>query len=415
VGASLSILTSDDIASSVAPSGVFERPKSRWRSLAKSVAQGFSLIVFTLAFGEAFVRILCPQPVMPRYVTGTPWGVRGNIPYAHYWHYTPEVTIEYRINGQGLRADHEFQTQKTAGTCRVAVFGDSLLMGYEVDLRDSFSTRLEEQLRDRGFAVEVLNFSVSGFGTAEMLRTYEAFARHFDPDFVLFSWHMTDLEDNVRSDLYRMRNGKLASANSSYLPGVRTQDFLMRFSVYRFVSDHSQLYALLRERTGRFTKGLVLQLHQERVTAKMAAAAADTPNEDEDDAIHAARVQVNRELSSAIVELAAKEVAADGRAFYLVEIPIKESRTRFRSSVDVLSDATRSRVNIISPLDTFTRVARPEVKLYYEQGEGHLTPYGVQLLASEAAAALERTSRLSACRTKITDAPLPHSASTPRP
>jgi hypothetical protein len=394
---------------------VFERPKSRRRSLARRFAQGFSLFVFTLAFGEAFVRILCPQPVMPRYVTGTPWGVRGNIPYAHYWHYTPEVTVEYRINGQGLRADHEFQIQKTAGTCRVAVFGDSLLMGYEVDLRDSFSTRLEEQLRDRGFAVEVLNFSVSGFGTAEMLRTYEAFARHFDPDFVLFSWHMTDLEDNVRSDLYRMRNGKLAIANNSYLPGVKTQDFLMRFAVYRFVSDHSQLYALLRERTGRFTKGLVLQLHQERVTAKMAVAAADTPDEDEDDAIHAARVQVNTELSSAIVELAAKEVAADGRAFYLVEIPIRESRTRFRSSVDVLSEATRSRVNIISPLDTFTRVARPQIKLYYEQGEGHLTPYGVQVLANDAAAVLERTSRLSACRIRIPDAPLPQSGSTARP
>jgi hypothetical protein len=415
VGASLSILTSDDIASRVAQSDVRGHPKSRRRGLWKRFAQGLFLFAFTLAFGEAFVRILCPQPVMPRYVTGTPWGVRGNIPFAHYWHYTPEVAVEYRINGQGLRADHDFQTQKTAGTCRVAVFGDSLLMGYEVDLRDSFSTRLEGQLRDHGLAVEVLNFSVSGFGTAEMLRTYEAFARQFDPDFVLFSWHMTDLEDNVRSDLYRMRNGKLTIANNSYLPGVKTQDFLMQFAVYRFVSDHSQLYALLRERTGRFTKGLVLQLHQERVTAKMAAAAADAPDEDEDDAMHAARVQVNRELSSAIVELAAKEVAADGRVFYLVEIPIRESRTRFRSSVDVLSDATRSRVKIISPLDTFTRVARPDVKLYYEQGEGHLTPFGVQLLANEAAAELERTSRLSGCRTKIPAAAPTDSRSTARP
>jgi len=147
----------------------------------------------------------------------------------------------------------------------------------------------------------------------------------------------------------------------------------------------------------------------------MAAAAADTPDEDEDDAIHAARVQVNRELSSAIVELAAKEVAADGRAFYLVEIPIRESRTRFRSSVDVLSDATRSRVKIISPLNTFTRVARPDVKLYYEQGEGHLTPFGVQLLANEAAAVLERTSRLSDCGTMIPAAAPTDARSTPRP
>jgi hypothetical protein len=375
--------------------------RRRLRYSASRLAKVIALLLFTLAFGESFVRVLCPQAVMPRYVTGTPWGVRGNIPGARYWHYTPEVAVQYRINSQGLRADHDFALTKTPGTCRIAAFGDSLLMGYEVDLRDSFSTQLEEQLRALGISAEVLNFAVSGFGTAEMLRTYESFARRFHPDLVIFSWHMTDLEDNVRSQLFRLDNGALEPANETYLPGVKTQDFLMRIALYRFISDHSQLYALLRERLGQFAKRLGFQLHQQRVAAKV------RQGEDEDDAMHAAHVKANDDLSSAIVEHASGIVAKDGREFYLLEIPIRESRIKFHSSVDVLSESVRSRLNIISPLTSFRQVARPELKLYYERGEGHLTPLGVQLLAAETARTLARSTLDSFCRAPQSQAASP--------
>ena len=388
-------LTSEDTVSFVARLELRRNSADRTRSLLLRLLQGCGLLAFTLIFGEAFVRILCPQPVMPRYVTATDWGVRGNIPRAHYWHYTPEVSVEYRINGQGMRADHDYPLRKPAGTCRVAVFGDSLLMGYEVDLRDSFSARLEEMLHAGGRSVEVLNFAVSGFGTAEMLRTYEAFARGFDPDVVLFSWHLTDMEDNVRSALYRLRDGKLENANRSYLPGVKTQDFLMRFAAYRLIADHSQLYALLRERLGQFTKHLFVQLRQQAVSAKQTA--TENAEEDEEDARYAAHRQANRDLSSAIVEHAAQVVAADGREFYLIEVPIRVSRVAFRTSVDVLSPEVISHIRIISPLATFEQAARPDFKVYYEHGEGHLTPSGVQLLAKEAAQILVRSPRFAAC------------------
>lgn len=384
------------------------KPGGRTRALVLRFLQACGLLAFTLVFGEAFVRILCPQPVMPRYVTGTDWGVRGNIPHARYWHYTPEVSVEYRINGQGMRADHDYPLRKPAGTCRIAVFGDSLLMGYEVDLRDDFTTRLEELLRARGRSVEVLNFAVSGFGTAEMLRTYEAFARRFDPDVVLFSWHVTDMEDNVRSALYRLRNGKLEQANPDYLPGVETQDFLLKFAAYRLVADHSQLYALLRERSGLFTKRLAVQLRQARVSA--GTAPAPSGDEDEEDVLHAAHLQANLDLSSAIIEHAAQVVAADGREFYLVEIPLRVSRVEFRSTVDVLSPAVLADIRIISPLAAFERAARPDLKIYYERGEGHLTPAGVKLLANAAATTLAESPRLSACTAGAAAAAPPLSA-----
>jgi hypothetical protein len=379
---------------SLEQSAARQSPWRRARTLLTRVLLGVALVTYTLAFGEAYVRIFAPQPVMPRYVTGTPWGMRGNIPHAVYWHHTPEVDVEYRINGQGMRADHDFALHKPAGTCRIALFGDSLLMGYELDLRDTFATRLEATLRARGYRVEVLNFAVSGFGTAEMLRTYEAYARQFDPDIVMFSWHVTDADDNVRSQLFRLRDGKLESANSAYLPGIATQDLLMKSSVYRFVADHSELYALLREQSGVFMKRFLAQLFKQRAVTRDADASDDTDAIDEDDPRHRA----NAQLSSAIVAHAAEVVQHDGREFHMLEIPVRVSRTKFRSSIALLDDRVRAQAHVISPLGAFERVARPDLKLYYEQGEGHFTAAGAQLLVDSTDAALTGSSHLAACK-----------------
>jgi len=365
--------------------------------LLRRVVGTLLLTVYTLAYAELFVRIVSPQSVVPRYVVGTSWGVRGNMPNARYWHHTPEVDVEYRINGEGLRADRDYSFRKPAGTCRVAVFGDSFLMGYELDLKDTFTTQLEELLRARGWRVEVLNFSVSGFGTAEMLRTYEAYARRFDPDVVLFSWHYSDVDDNVRSGLFRLDSGKLENANAAYIPGGATQDFLLRSSLYRYIADNSQLYTLLRDRLVVFTKQMLINLREDRRQLNVVPENDEGGASDEDELEHAAQQKANIELSSAIVAHAAQAVAADGRDFYLVEIPMRISRTRFRSTVEVLSPAVRSTINIISPLTVFSRAARPDLKLYYELGHGHFTPPAARLLAEGAADTLSRSARLNAC------------------
>ena len=200
---------------------------SRSRSIALWLLKVLALVIYSLVVAELFIRLFDPQALVPRYVTGTPWGIRGNIPNARYWHQTPEVKVQYRINSQGMRADRDYPLQKPAGTCRIALFGDSFFVGYELDLKDTFATQLEQQLRAEGFNAEVLNFSVSGFGTAEMLRQYEKVGRTFDPDIVLFEWHSTDPDDNVRSSLYRLQNGTLRTYRNRYLPGVPVQDFLM--------------------------------------------------------------------------------------------------------------------------------------------------------------------------------------------
>jgi hypothetical protein len=358
---------------------------------------GAGLVLYTLLFAEGFVRLFDPQPLMPRYITGTAWGVRGNIPNARYWHHTSEVDVQYRINGEGLRADRDYPQRKPPGTCRIGIFGDSFLFGLEVDLRDSFADRLERRLREKGFPVEVLNFSVGGFGTAEMLQTYEQFGRNFDLDVVLFSWDTSDLTDNVRSDLYRLKNGKLERANREYLPAVNVQDRLMRYRLYRLIADHSEFYTFVRDRISLLLKMRLQSERKQSLSVADVGEAEGVPDDDLDELQHRNKI----ELSAAILTHTDDVVTSSGADFYLIDIPAKLSRTEFASPLDILPVPLRSRLKIISPLAALSKAARPDLKLFYEKGQGHFTPTGVGILVEEAVKSIASSPRLASCAASV--------------
>jgi hypothetical protein len=336
--------------------------------------------------------------VMPRYITGTAWGVRGNIPNSHYWHHTPEVDVEYRINGQGLRANREYSLQKPPGTCRIGLFGDSFFFGLEADYKNTLGALLQQHLREGGVNAEVLNFAVGGFGTAEMLQTYEKFGLKFDPDIVIFSWEASDFNDNVRSDLYRLQNGRLERANASYLPAVGLQDSLMRYAVYRFIADHSQLYTFVRERFNVIVKQQLIRAQKATLGVPQGgdsdADRAPSDDTDVDEVAHRNKIQ----LSAAILLHAHDEIVADGREFYVLDIPSRLSRTEFASTIGMLPEPVRAHIPIVSPLAALSKAARPDLKLYYEKGLGHFTPTGTEILVDQTREVLNSSARLAACR-----------------
>lgn len=365
-------------------------PASVYRILTWSALAGFALL-----FGEAFLRIADPQPLLPRYVTGTTWGVRGNIPHARYRHRTPEVDVEFRINGQGMRADRDFPAGRQAGICRIAVFGDSFFMGYELNLEDSFAARLEERLGRKRFNAEVLNFSVSGFGTAEMIRHYERLGRRFEPDVVIFQWHVSDPDDNVRANLFDFEDGRVVATERSYLPTAGVQDALAKFSLYRWIADQSHLYSFARERISVFVRRLmtVAQVKMESGGEERAAGAADdNPGRSEGATRYAEK------LSAALLRHANDMAQREGREFFVVEIPRRLSRTSFRSSIEVLPAADLSGINVLSPLQEFQRVASDRAKLYFERGHFHLTPLGVDVLVDVVAPRIEQSAKMRICK-----------------
>ena len=357
--------------------------------LALGVAKVLGLVVYTLIFAEIFIRLVVGQPILPRYVTDTPWGVRGNIPNARFWQHTSEVTAAVHYNSQGMRDDRTFPFTPPPGVCRVAMFGDSYFVGFELKYPDTYAYRLEQALRQRGYRVEVLNFAVSGFGTAEDNRTYEGFARKFQPDLVLYEWHVTDFDDNVRSGLYRLDNGELKTAAATFLPSIKLQNELMKSSAYRFVADNSQLYNYARETLASYAK--------RALKVASAKAAGDEQGATQFGAPMGATSPYAIALSSALLTQARTTVTKDGASFYVIEVPRPVSRTKFATSIDQLpADSIRS-LNLIQPAPQLAAAARPDLKLYLEHGAQHLSPQGVGVLLNASVDRLAADPRLQKC------------------
>jgi lysophospholipase L1-like esterase len=107
-----------------------------------------------------------------------------------------------KINSAGFR-DRERTLAKPPEVFRIAVLGDSYAEALQVDLEKTFEAQLEERLNackaSGGKRIEVLNFGVSGYGTAQQLLNYRHFAAQYSPDLVLVAFFAgNDIRNNSR-------------------------------------------------------------------------------------------------------------------------------------------------------------------------------------------------------------------------
>lgn len=158
------------------------RPRLGVRLATIALGLGVTLVVL-----EAALRILgIGHPVFVgadpdrgfAYVPGAAgvWREEGNAPF--------------RINAQGYR-DRDRDQAKPAGSYRVALLGDSFMAGFGIP-EDSLMARvLERELAGcpelPGRTVEVFNYGILGYGTAQELITYRLHARPTNPDLVVLA------------------------------------------------------------------------------------------------------------------------------------------------------------------------------------------------------------------------------------
>jgi hypothetical protein len=146
-----------------------------------------------------------------------------------------ENTSFVRISSQGLH-DVEHPKQKPANTFRIAVLGDSFTEALQVPMEKNFSSVLQQQLQGcaplNGKRVEVLNFGVHGYGTAQELQMLRHYAWDYSPDLVLLAFFTgNDVQNNTRElqqDPYRpyfVRQGGKLLLDDSFLraPGFQSQ------------------------------------------------------------------------------------------------------------------------------------------------------------------------------------------------
>lgn len=218
------------------------------KRIAASLATLLAASLLSAALLEIGVLVaLGPQVRFPRRVVGAPFGLRINEPNARYWHHSPDVEVEFRINGQGMRADRDFAYAKPPGVRRVVSLGDSFTAGYEVAGEETFSSVLERELAARGIAAEVMNAGVSGYSTAEAALYLERELYRYVPDLVLVSFYGNDLVDNTRTGLFRMEGDRLVQSGESYVPGGRIGNLLNTNPIASFLSERSNAFSLAKE------------------------------------------------------------------------------------------------------------------------------------------------------------------------
>lgn len=342
------------------------------------------VVVYSVVFAEHFLRIFKPQALIPRYIQASDFGIRANVPGAVYRHVTPEIDVEMAINSVGMRDDIEYAIEKPAGLCRVGIFGDSFFMSYEVSLQNSFAKVLEALLNQSGRRCEVLNFAVSGFGTAESILQLENFATNYNLDYAVLEWHHTDVADNFRSGLFRIdRNSeKLVPTTREYLPGVATREALMKYGVYRWLIQYSHLYTAGREKLATVVKGMIIDI--KKTSTSLFAKEQQEPKKSKAAETEVTTAKPSYSLDSLLIDRFNTLASAQGITTILLDVPARTYDGDIESSFDHLRGDVAADIIVCSPYDKLTLLNRENVKLYFEQGHKHFTPVGYRALAEAA-------------------------------
>jgi hypothetical protein len=117
--------------------------------------------------------------------------------------WTHEGRGEVKINSDGLR-DGEHAVPKPPKTYRIAVLGDSFAEAIQVEAPQAFWAVLERELAGcpalGGQRVEVINFGVGDYGTAQQFMTLKTQVGKYEPNLILLQiFTGNDLVNNSRA------------------------------------------------------------------------------------------------------------------------------------------------------------------------------------------------------------------------
>jgi hypothetical protein len=162
------------------------------------------------------------------------------------------------INAAGFR-DRQHALDKPDPVYRIAILGDEYSEAMSVALRDTWWWRLEPELQrcdfQPGKLVEVLNFGVAGYGTAQELVLLQKTVMRYAPDLVLLQFAAGDVIDNSFAltpeklrPFYFLDAHGVPRIDESF---ASSPDFARRMQTrYRLaaeIADHSRALELVRE------------------------------------------------------------------------------------------------------------------------------------------------------------------------
>ncbi len=217
--------------------------------LASVVVSGFAAV---LVFELMLRAIGYSAPIWYRSDPQLGWTLR---PHANGW-FTREGRAYVRVNAAGLR-DRDHPIEKPNEVYRIVVLGDSYAEAMQVDAQDAFWAVLEAKLTQcafqSGMRVEVINFGVSGFGTAQAYLMLQSKAIRYQPDLVLLAFTSGN---DVRNNSKRLEPEKVRpffslephdglTLDTSFVEDPQFKGRAShRLAVLRSLSDHWRLLQL---------------------------------------------------------------------------------------------------------------------------------------------------------------------------
>jgi hypothetical protein len=179
-------------------------------------------------------------------------------PHRHGWYIADGVRSPVHITPTGFR-DREHTLDKPDGVYRIAVMGDEYSEAMAVPLQQTWWWQLPARLQRCGFQpdklVEVLNFGVAGYGTAQEYVVLETKAMRYQPDLVLLQFAPGDVMDNSptlaaqknRPFFVLDRHGVPRIDDSFALAPSFDSRMQTRYRLAEEIADHSRSYQLARQ------------------------------------------------------------------------------------------------------------------------------------------------------------------------
>ena|SRR5215831_18994017 len=250
------------------------------------------------------------------------------------------------INRDGLR-DRDHSKTKPPHTVRVAILGASMAEALQVPLEGTFWSILERELKsckvfgDR--VVEVINFGVSGYGTAQELLTFRQRAADYSPDVTVLAFtpafdvrnNSKELEPVKLSPFFNIHDGNLVLDNS-FLHNPEYISFRSNFDARKIFFDL---------RTFQLIRRLKFVFQQWRVSRTGAERLAGLEVGQDNSGFLPPTTKAWKEawqVTERLIVAMRDEVAANGGRLVLLSIPIgiqvhpnPEVRSRFMRDLHV--------------------------------------------------------------------------------
>lgn len=365
--------------------------KGSWLLLAVTVLVTLLLMEGVLRISgipKKNARFVCFHPVMGKVYCASTEGTYTKASYRRH----------LVINPDGM-VDREYSVNRSGGTLRVALLGDSFTASEYLSTEDKFEGLLERDLsRQLGKPVEILNFGISGSETWDQLQLFHLRAARYQPDLTLlvFFWG-----NDIKNNIERLRSGSPDPLKEEYDAPLAGRIKQVRKNINKALWNHSLLYQVVHDGTGRLERLVkhwlqpdyleqIDRLKAERpqgADLNMLQSVADTDiNEDDLFFWTSAGWKITREL---IIKLDA-EVKAAGSRLVLLHFPSAEL---VRSGIPLPHEAfdaflDQHGIAHVSLFRGYHAMEPGELQRHFIPDDGHWTRHGHRYVAQESRALL---------------------------